>query len=283
MIVKNEERQIARCLASVKALVDEIVVVDTGSTDETARVAAQFGAKVSRFDFSHVDFAAARNHGLSQASSRWILVLDADEVLDVRSARQVRPCMGFGENTGHFFARRNFHANSERFTTDYVVRLFPNRPEYRFRGRVHETVDRSILGAGGRLQRSSVYLNHFFLHDEAERRRKNEWYIQLLQEELAANPNDDSPLDFLAAGYHQLGRIDLAAETAERIAAARPSDPQAQLSVGIYRLMRHVNHASDLHGARTAFEQALKLRPDYREALAFLQRVEEKELRAAGR
>jgi tetratricopeptide (TPR) repeat protein len=103
------------------------------------------------------------------------------------------------------------------------------------------------------------------------------WYIQLLKEELAAHPNDDRTLNFLAAEYHQLGRLDLAAETAERAAAARPQDPQAHLSVGIYRLMNFANHAADPQGARAAFEQALKLRPDHREASAFLERLEAQE------
>jgi glycosyltransferase involved in cell wall biosynthesis len=273
MIVKNEVRRIACCLGSVKALVDEMIVVDTGSTDGTARLAAQFGAKVYGFDFSDVDFAAARNLGLEQATGAWILVLDADEALDPRSTPLVRPCLAFGPQIGHFFARRNYNQQSERFMTDYVVRLSPSRPEYRYRGRVHETVDDSILKGGGRLQRTGIYLNHFFSQNGDERRRKNEWYIELLKEELAAHPNDDWPLNFLAAEYHQLGRLDLAAETAERIARVRPQDPQAHLSVGIYRLMNFVNHAADPQGAREAFEQALKLRPQHREASAFLKRL----------
>jgi glycosyltransferase involved in cell wall biosynthesis len=169
-----------RCLDSVKTLVDEMIVVDTGSTDSTARLAARFGAKVCNFDFSDVDFAAARNFGLERAASGWILVLDADEVLDPRSSPLVRPCLGFGPRNGHFFGRRNYNAQSKRFTTDYVVRLFPNRPEYRYRGRVHETIDDSILKGGGQLRRSGIYLNHFFSQSGDERRRKNEWYIQLL-------------------------------------------------------------------------------------------------------
>lgn len=270
MIVKNEEQRISNCLDSVKALVDEMIVVDTGSTDGTVRIAAQYGAKVSCFDFSTVDFAAARNFGLAQASCQWILVLDADEVLEARTAPLARRCMDFGGNAGHFFARRNHYAGSRRFTTDYVVRLFPNRMEYRFRGRVHETVDASILAAGGRLQRSGVFIDHSSSQGEEERRRKNEWYIELLKEELAANPGDDRPLDFLAAEYHQLGRLDLAADAAERLAEVRPLDPRAHLSAGIYRLI----HKADPFSARAAFEQALKLRPGYVEALSFLRKLD---------
>lgn len=72
MIVKNEERVLARCLDSVAALTPEIIIVDTGSTDGTLATAARYGAKIFAFDFTIVDFARARNHAISQAAGRWI-------------------------------------------------------------------------------------------------------------------------------------------------------------------------------------------------------------------
>ena len=86
MIVKNEERNLPRCLDSVRDLVGEIVIVDTGSTDRTPGIAAEYGAKVVPFDFTRVDFAAARNCSIAHATGRWILVLDADETMDRASA-----------------------------------------------------------------------------------------------------------------------------------------------------------------------------------------------------
>ena len=78
MIVKDEEAHLGCCLESVKGLVDEIVVVDTGSTDRTVEIARQYGARVFSYGW-HDDFAAARNVSLSHAGADWILVLDADE------------------------------------------------------------------------------------------------------------------------------------------------------------------------------------------------------------
>ena len=80
MIVKNEELNLAKCLMSVKPVADEIIVVDTGSTDKTKAIASALGAKVFDFPWTN-DFSEARNYSLSKASGDWILVLDADEMV----------------------------------------------------------------------------------------------------------------------------------------------------------------------------------------------------------
>ncbi len=146
MIVRNEERHLPRCLDSVRDLATETIVVDTGSTDATPRItAAAYGATVFAFDFTHPDFAAAaRNHALGfTPTGRWILVVDADgETLHPTGAPAIQSLrIARDENTGYYFERHNGP------TADYAVRLFPNRPEYRFRGRVHETIDASILSS----------------------------------------------------------------------------------------------------------------------------------------
>jgi glycosyltransferase involved in cell wall biosynthesis len=273
MIVKNEERNLTRCLDSVRGLAAEFIVVDTGSTDETPRVAAEQGAQVIPFDFTRVDFAAARNHAIAHASRRWILMLDADETLDGASVPMVEKLVALEENAGYFLERHNHSTDSETPTTDYVVRLFPNRPDYRYRGRVHETIDASILSAGGRLHKTGIRIDHEFSSDREARRRKNYWYIEILKEEIAADPGDDSRLDFLAAEYHQLEMFDEATEIAERIVCARPLDPRAHLFVGVYHLL----YKPDLARARADFDRALKLRPGYAEAESFLQLVDERE------
>jgi glycosyltransferase involved in cell wall biosynthesis len=271
MIVKNEARNLPRCLDSVHGLADELIVVDTGSTDATRGIAAGYGAKVIPFDFATVDFAAARNTAIAQAGGRWILVLDADEVLDPAGARRIEELMAAGDNAGYLLERHNHSSDSADCPTDYVVRLFPNRPEYRYRGRVHETVDASILSAGGQLHKTAIRIDHNFASNREDRRRKNHRYIEILREEIAANPSDDSRLDFLAAEYHQLGMFDEATEVAERIVRARPLDPRAHLFVGTYHLL----HKCDPALARADFKQAIELRPGYAEAAAFLHHIDE--------
>ena len=266
MLVRNEERTLPRCLDSVHGLSDEIVIVDTGSTDATRAVAARYGARVLPFDFTETDFAAGRNHGLNHATGQWILMLDADETLDPSSRHLIPRLAARGENAGYYFHRLNRREGSERANTDYVVRLFPNRPSHRYRGRVHETIDASITGGGGKLLRSEIRIHHDFAADEAERRRKNLWYIAILHQEIVANPGDVSRLDFLAAEYHQLGMYDQAAEITERIVLLRRNDPEAHLRAGVYHLL----YKEDRERAAAELLEALRLRPGYPEALSFL-------------
>ncbi len=277
MIVKNEERGLARCLDSVRGLTSEILIVDTGSTDRTPEVASGYGAHVIPFDFAFVDFAAARNHALARASGRWILVLDADETLDLESAPLIQELITRDENAGYYFQRFNHGANAQSATSDYVVRLFPNRPAYRYRGRVHETIDDSILASGGRLLRTGIRIDHAFASDAEARRRRNLWYIAILNEEISADPGDASRLVFLAAEYHQLGMFEKAAEITERLALVRPLDPQAHLHAGIYHLL----YTLERDRARADFTEALRLRPGYVEAQSFLDRMEKEEREAA--
>jgi glycosyltransferase involved in cell wall biosynthesis len=264
----------------VRDLAGELIVVDTGSTDATPSIAARYGAEVIPFDFTVVDFAAARNCAIARASGRWILMLDADETLDRAGAPMIEQLVARDEDAGYFLERHNQWSDSSVPTTDYVVRLFSNRPNHRYRGRVHETIDASILSGGGRLHETGICLEHTFSADREARHRKNHLYIEILKEEIAADPSDDSRLDFLAAEYHQLEMFDEATEIAERIVRVRPLDARAHLFVGVYHLL----YKPDLARARADFDQALKLRPGYAEAESFLQLVDEREREgAAGR
>jgi glycosyltransferase involved in cell wall biosynthesis len=275
MVVRNEERNLPKCLDSVRDLAGEFIVVDTGSTDATPRIALDYGAQVIPFDFTLVDFGAARNQALACASRPWILMLDADETLDRAGVPMMETLVNGGENVGYFLERHNHRSDAAASTKDYAVRLFPNRPQHRYRGRVHETIDGSILASGGRLQQTSIRIDHNFAFDPEERRRKNQQYLEILQEEIAADPSDDSRLDFLAAEYHQLERFNEATEILERIVCLRPRDARAHMFLGTYHLL----YQHDPVRARADFSEALKLRPGYPEAESFLKLIDEQKAR----
>ena len=135
LIVKNEEKFLPECLASLKGRVDEVVIVDTGSTDRTREIAVASGAKV--FDFPWVnDFAAARNAGLEQVVSSWVLYIDADERLVMPKGDRLASLLDHPQAVG---ARLNFRPMM-RGTPCREYRMFRNRRDIRFVGAIHETV-----------------------------------------------------------------------------------------------------------------------------------------------
>jgi glycosyltransferase involved in cell wall biosynthesis len=133
-IVKNEAENLSRCLASVKPYVDELIIVDTGSTDDTIAIAQQYNAKVSHFKWCD-DFAAARNFAIAQAKGQWILTLDADEELQVQSNEWFSTLMDSPSILACMFPVRDVEDNI--FIN--AIRLFRNNLGIQYVGRYHES------------------------------------------------------------------------------------------------------------------------------------------------
>ncbi len=194
MIVKNEARCLARCLASVKGFVNEIVIADTGSTDDTPRIAREAGAKISRFDWVD-DFAAARNFVIDQTAGDWILVLDADEWVSETLAKEI-PLFARGEPAvGQLKIVSEFRRNNQTlFSQCFIPRLFPRGA--RFQGRIHEQLVSSLPRA-----RLSGDLRHdgYLAGNKAGRN------MRLLAAELAREPDNVYFLLQLAAEHNAAG------------------------------------------------------------------------------
>ncbi len=134
MIVRDEGEHLGRCLSSVRDVVDEVCVVDTGSTDDTVAIARFFGAQVETLAWSD-DFAAARNASLALAKEDWILVLDADEEVVTNDARS--KLLDFSRRTS-VEAGRIWIQDEEEQGACPVTRFFPRGARPCFRGRIHE-------------------------------------------------------------------------------------------------------------------------------------------------
>ncbi|MDA0337631.1 MAG: glycosyltransferase family 2 protein, partial [bacterium] len=168
LIARDEAEFLDRCLTSVAGLADEIIVVDTGSTDDTRAVARRHGARVLALPWTG-DFSVARNHGLHAAHGRWILSLDCDEVIAAADHEAIRSAMADTDIAGYRLTTRNYtdqadrsewvaadgmYAEQKNYTGWFPttkVRLWRRRRAYRFRGAVHELVEASILESGGPL------------------------------------------------------------------------------------------------------------------------------------
>jgi glycosyltransferase involved in cell wall biosynthesis/Tfp pilus assembly protein PilF len=201
MIVKNEEATLPTCLGSAADLVQEIVIVDTGSTDRTKEVAGRFGARI--VDFPWVDsFAAARNESIRHATGQWIFWLDADDRLDEVNRGRLRELFARlgSENVAYMMCCRCQPgvAGGAAMIVDHA-RLFPNRPQIRWQYRVHEQITLAVERQGGTLERSSVEIIHGGYQDPALRRRKNERNLRLLQLDYADNPKE--PITLFHLGW----------------------------------------------------------------------------------
>jgi hypothetical protein len=140
MIVRNEEKYLEGCLESIKDVVDEIVIVDTGSSDRTKDIAARYGARL--FDFPWTgDFSAARNEALERCRGGWILYIDADERLGPASREEVRRMLSDRQKVVYTV---RFHPIGG-YTAYKEYRIFRNDPRIRFQGVIHETMLPSVM------------------------------------------------------------------------------------------------------------------------------------------
>lgn len=181
MIVKNEEKFIERCLNSVKNIVAEMIVVDTGSTDRTTEIAEACGAKV--FDYKWNDnFADARNFALQQSTGDWNLVLDADEYLTGDYSQHINELINGKEAIGRIKIVSKYmdmDKNEIRHSQIFVSRIFPKGVYYS--GRIHEQVVSDLPHV-----RTEIVANHdgYFQTDKTDRN------LHLLQMELHIDPNN---------------------------------------------------------------------------------------------
>ena len=183
LIVRNEAEQIAACLGDLKPIVDEIIVVDTGSTDQTPVIAASLGAKVHSLPWRD-DFSYARNAALDHASGQWILYIDADERVAVDGELNT-----ILDDPNAIAARVSFRASS-RLTHYREHRLFRNRTDIRFCGVIHETImpDINALVARGEGTIVDAPLSFEHLGYEGDLSHKHRRNLPLLQRAVAADP-----------------------------------------------------------------------------------------------
>ena len=201
MIVKNEERFLEACLRSAVNHVDEICIVDTGSTDRTLEIAAAFAARVVQRPWRN-DFAWARNEALALATKRWILVLDADEELDPGSHEPLRLLRGVPADLTGLWVRCNNLSDDYKGTgvsSHALVRFFPNNPRVRYVSPIHEfiTTDGDSTGIDARVSPLSI-THHGYLSEIVKLRKKSERNLELVK--AATEQAPDEPFNWYNLG-----------------------------------------------------------------------------------
>jgi tetratricopeptide (TPR) repeat protein len=264
MIVKNEAKHLPRCLESVRGVVDEVVLVDTGSTDDTVAVAQRCGARVFHFPWRE-DFSAARNEANRHARGKWILSLDADEALTREARRKLRPLLTDERYVAYLLNIRSplKDARGQAAVINAWPRLFRNRPEIRYAGRIHEQISPSIARMGGMVAATDLVVDHLGYHqDFTDQKAKQARNLALLRRQLAEHPNDPMVLFHLGEALGLGGEIREAAE-AYRQAIACPDMPPQNAAVAYRGLANCLLRLGDYAGVIEASQEAAKLDPGY--------------------
>lgn len=224
MIVRDEAALLGRCLDSAMPWVDEVVVVDTGSTDDTVAIATGRGARLGHFSWCD-DFAAARNASVDLATGDWVLCLDADEAITAATAPRLRDLVVGGRSEAGRARAFTLVIRSETAlgtTEDVQARLWENVPGLRFRGAIHETIEASPGTVLAIATTTTVVVDHLgYAPGLMEARDKLRRNAGILSAAIAADPLD-AYLRYKAA-QHALTDGDFTTAAQEGEAAVRIS------------------------------------------------------------
>jgi len=208
MIVKNEEATLAHCLESVKPLVDEMVILDTGSTDKTVEIAMGFGALVHNFQWRD-DFSAARNESLKHCRGDWVLILDADETIDPMDYEKIKractsPFAGAYQLIHRQYMSSAIHSasdvdpvpNTSPYSEGKDMPFYYDIPACRlskkfdglsFWGRLHETMEDSLTERGMTIKPLDAVIHHYGkMHDNGDK-YKGRYYLMIAEREAELN------------------------------------------------------------------------------------------------
>lgn len=274
MIVRDEEASIGKCLQSVKDIVDEIIVIDTGSTDRTAAICRSFGASVWCKSWNG-SFADARNEGISKAKGRWILWLDADEVLEQSDPGSLRDNLLETDAAIAALQVVNYTGVSQELPEPIYlcpqVRLFRNGLGLCFNGNIHETL---VHSDGSQLNETPVLLplqiHHYgYLEDTVRIKGKVERNLKLLEQELASGKSNPWLYYHLASEYTRLNRFEEAFVQVNKSIVeflGQSQLPPALLYKQKYDIL--IAHGG-IEGIWPGIEHAIRLYPDYVDLLFY--------------
>jgi glycosyltransferase involved in cell wall biosynthesis len=271
LIAKNESRYLDGCLESVKGIVNEIVLVDTGSSDDTVAIAERHGARIFHSPWKN-DFAAARNESISHATGDWILVLDADERIteDTRELLRevcynVKP-IGYGLVIDNLLG--NDADNPTEIQTAVVMRLFRNLPDMCYEGAIHEQIIPAAKRSGMPQFECTVRIRHLgYLNKPFVERDKTQRNLEILLKQVQDEPDNSYVYFNLGQTYKIYGDFNNAETNylkalellkAQRVAADAPY----YLNL-YYNLATLYYKAGKSAEALKVCEESLPIYPDY--------------------
>lgn len=268
MIVKNEESNIANCLKSAQGVVDEIIIVDTGSTDDTIAICETFNAKILNFKWNN-SFAEARNFGLKQAKGDWILWLDADEEIDIEDGKKLKKCLKKFKNEKLLSVHLiNYIGKEKNINQTFQIahtRLFKNHLGFKFNQNVHEILNaEEVLGEIQEIKMIPIKIYHYgYLDSEVLNKNKSIRNLNLLLEELKVEKHSPWIEYHLASEYYRLEKYEESFEYINKSIKGFINDKKLPPSL-LYKLKYSILLClGSIEGAWPSINSAIKLYPDY--------------------
>lgn len=260
MMVKNEEANLPSCLESAAPWVDEIIVVDTGSTDRTIEIAKSYGAKVYHHPWQR-HFSLHRNQSIGYCSGDWVLILDADERLKPGSGEMLRRAAAHTKADAVCAVVRSLFQSGRAQGIHVSPRLFRNNGRIHYEGRVHNV----LIGQEKEEAWPIDIIHTGYDLDEAGTQAKFERTATLLKEDIAENPSNPRPHHYLAASYLTRKMYPEAiAEAREAIGLLSGGEADADLYLWSYFIGAIACLESGRHEEAEEFcRQALEKRPNH--------------------
>lgn len=283
MIMKNEEEHLSRCLESVQGVVDEIVIVDTGSTDRSVEIAESFGATVLHEEWKG-DFATPRNTSIDAATGEWILILDADEEL-VDGAR-LKPLLHDKDVEGYSLREVNFIGDEVGIESvvNSAFRLFRNRPAYRYEGALHEQIQGVVDPTNTKSKFVGVEINHYgYLDKTSEARKKTDRNMAIIMDEVKKKPKDSFTLFNAGVEFQRIEDHETALTYFRKSFATLPNLNAYYASLLLRNIIASLKFLKRYDEALSVLGDALQAYPDFPD-LHYLQgqiHAERREFRAA--
>ena len=249
IIVKNEAENIARCLESIKSISDEIIVVDTGSTDNTVEIAKSYGARIYFYEWDN-NFSNARNFALEKATGDWIIFLDADEYFEENTPKELKNVlkhMVYNKDYDAILCKMyNIEGSESKIISESpTIRVFRGKSGIRYSGSIHE----QPLKNGNKLRIAHIndvsliiYHTGYSYSLQPQKYSRN---LELLNKRIEDNKIDNLTYYYMSGSHNQLGN----AEEAIRYALLALKEPTFDKTIVAYQpyvfLIKNMLHLKD--------------------------------------
>ena len=250
MIVKNEEHRLGNCLESVHDLMDEIIIVDTGSTDKTIEIASKYTDKIYHFDWIN-DFSAARNFSFSKATKEYIMWLDADDIIQEESRNGIRNLKKFLDKKVDIVLMDYHYAfddNGNLTVTQLRERLLKREKDFKWKNKVHEFIDFNPKKVNFII--ADIYITHTERIDPEKSSKRN---LQIIEEAIKNNAYGFQEATYHGTTLYNLGRYD------EALVALNTYFDMVRDNDNIIPIVDAYMTASRIYAMREDYENAFRI------------------------